>query len=78
MSYMGLFNWIQKAIDVLTEDDSIEKGNEFEKTDNTRQHDRFVEADMGPDLKMRYIRTDEAFYVECKFRSGLYDDKLEI
>lgn len=90
---MGFINKIIKAVDVLTEDESIEKGNEFEKyvldlfddryfsithwnADIARKHDRFVESDMGPDLTMRYLPKDELFYVECKFRSTLYEDKL--
>lgn len=32
---------------------------------------------MGPDLTMRYLPKDKLFYVECKFRSTLYKDKLK-
>lgn len=90
---MGFVNKIMKAFDVLTEDESVGKGNDFEKyvvdlfdedyfsvvqwsTDITRKHDRFVEADMDPDLIMRYEPKGEIFCVECKFRSDLYEDKL--
>lgn len=90
---MGILNKIAKAVEALTEDESVEKGNDFEKhvvdlfdqryfsivqwtTDINRKHDRFVEADAGPDLMIRYIPTGEIIYVECKFRSGLYEDKL--
>jgi hypothetical protein len=90
---MGFLNKISKAIEILTEDESVDKGNDFEKyvvkhfdsryfslvqwtMDINRKHDRFVEADAGPDLTVRYIPTNEIFYVECKFRSGLYEEKL--
>jgi hypothetical protein len=90
---MGLFNKIAKVVEILKDNESVEKGNDFEKhvvdlfdqryfsivqwtTDINRKHDRFVEADAGPDLMIRYIPTGEIFYVECKFRSGLYEDKL--
>lgn len=90
---MGLMNKIIKAVEILKEDESVEKGNDFEKhvvnlfdgryfsiiqwsTDITRKHDRFVESDAGPDLTIRYVPTGEIFYIECKFRSGLYEEKL--
>lgn len=90
---MGLVNKIMKAVEAFTEDESVEKGNDFEKyvvnlfndryfsivqwsTDITRKHDRFVESDAGPDLTIRYIPAGEIFYVECKFRSDLYEEKL--
>lgn len=91
---MGFLNRMMKAVDVLTEDESIEKGNDFEKyvkdlfddryfvfeqwsTDINRKHDTLVEADMGPDFVIRYEPKDERFCVECKFRSDLYEDKLD-
>lgn len=91
---MGLVTKIKKAFDVLTEDESIEKGNDFEKyvkdlfdnryfafefwsTDINRKHDTLVEADMGPDFVIRYEPKGERFCVECKFRSDLYEDKLD-
>jgi hypothetical protein len=90
---MGILNKIAKVVEILTEDESVEKGDDFEKyvvdlfdkkyfsivqwtMDINRKHDRFVEADAGPDLMIRYIPTGEIIYVECKFRSGLYEDKL--
>ncbi len=90
---MGILNKIVKAVELLTEDESVEKGNDFEKyvvglfdkkyfsivqwsTDIARKHDRYVEADAGPDLTIRYVPTGEIFYVECKFRSDLYEGKL--
>ena len=90
----SLVNKLKRAVDVLKEDESIEKGNDFEKyvvslfdnkyfsivqwsTDITRKHDIFVESDAGPDLIVRYIPKDEVFCVECKFRSGLFEDKLQ-
>jgi len=90
---MGIANKIKKMVDIFTEDDSVEKGNDFESyvvklfdaryfsvvqwsTDIARKHDRFVEADMDPDLVMRYEPKGEKFCVECKFRSGLYENKL--
>jgi hypothetical protein len=90
---LGFVNKILKAVEVLTEDESVGKGNDFEKyvvdhfdedyfsvvqwsTDITRKHDRLVEADMGPDLIIRYEPKGEKFCVECKFRSDLYEDKL--
>lgn len=47
-------------------------------SDISRKHDRFVESDTDPDLVMRYRHKgrNELFYVECKFRSGLYQGKL--
>jgi hypothetical protein len=91
---MEILNKIMKVVDVFTEDESVEKGNDFEKyvvnlfddryfsivqwsTDITRKHDRYVESDAGPDLIMRYIPKDEIFCVECKFRSGLFEGKLQ-
>jgi hypothetical protein len=91
---MGFVNKIMKAVDILTEDEFVEKGGEFEKyvldlfderyfsivqwsTDITRKHERFVESDAGPDLTMRYMPKDEIFCVECKFRSTLYEGKLQ-
>lgn len=91
---MGILNKIKKVVDVFTEDESVEKGNDFEKyvvnlfddryfsiiqwsTDITRKHDRYVESDAGPDLIMRYIPKDEIFCVECKFRSDLFEGKLQ-
>ena len=90
---MGILSKISKVIDIFTEEESVDKGDGFEKyvvnlfdkryfsivqwtTDINRKHDRFVEADAGPDLTVRYIPADEIFYVECKFRSGLYEEKL--
>lgn len=43
-------------------------------TDNMRKHSRYVEADTRPDLLMRYNPTGEEFYVECKYRSKLYEN----
>lgn len=90
----GLVDKLKRAVDVLKEDESVEKGNEFEKyvvnlfddkyfsivqwsTDITRKHDRCVEADSGPDLIIRYIPKDEVFCVECKFRSDMFEGKLQ-
>lgn len=90
---MGLFSKIAKVVEILTEDESVEKGNDFENyvaslfdnryfsivqwsTDITRKHDKFVESDAGPDFTIRYIPNNEIFYVECKFRSNLYEGKL--
>lgn len=46
-------------------------------TDMARKHDRFVESDAGPDIVMRYMPKNEVFCVECKFRSDLYEGKLQ-
>jgi hypothetical protein len=46
-------------------------------TDITRKHNRFVESDSGPDLIVRYIPKDEIFCVECKFRSSLFEGKIQ-
>ena len=48
-------------------------------TDIARKHDRFVESDCNPDLVMRYHYKgrEELFCVECKFRSDLYQNKLD-
>ena len=37
---------------------------------------RPVESDQNPDMTMRYIRTNELFSIECKFRSSGHDDKV--
>jgi hypothetical protein len=91
---MKLINKLKKTVEVLKEDESVEKGNDFEKyvvslfddkyfsvvqwsTDIARKHDRFVESDTGPDLIVRYIPKDEVFCVECKFRSSLFEGKLQ-
>ncbi|HJH31549.1 MAG TPA: hypothetical protein C5S50_05095 [Methanosarcinaceae archaeon] len=93
---MGIVNRISRAIDILTEDGSIEKGDEFEKyvvhlfdtrtyfsivewtSDISRKQDCFVESDCNPDLVMRYKHKsrNEVFCIECKYRSNLYDGKL--
>jgi len=90
----GLVGKLKRAVEVLKEDESVEKGNDFEKyvvnlfdnkyfsivqwsTDTTRKHDRFVESDAGPDLIVRYLPKDEIFCVECKFRSCLFEGKLQ-
>lgn len=91
---MGLVNKLKRAVEVLKEDESVAKGNDFEKyvvslfddkyfsivqwsTDITRKHNRFVESDSGPDLIVRYVPKNEIFCVECKFRSSLFEDKLQ-
>ncbi len=91
---MGFVNKIMRVVNVLTEDESVEKGDEFERyvtdlfdesyftivqwsTDIMRKHDKFVESDTDPDLVMRYEPKNEMFCVECKFRSALYEDKLD-
>lgn len=91
---MGFVNKLKRAVEVLKEDESVEKGNDFEKyvvslfddkyfsivqwsTDITRKHNRFVESDAGPDLIVLYIPKDEVFCVGCKFRSSLFEDKLQ-
>lgn len=35
-----------------------------------------AESDSNPDLTFRYIRTQERFGVECKFRSELYNNAI--
>ncbi|MCQ6962340.1 hypothetical protein PV02_01960 [Methanolobus chelungpuianus] len=45
-------------------------------TDINRKHNRYVESDSDPDLRIRYVPTDEEFSIECKFRSGLYQGKI--
>lgn len=90
----GLVGKLKRVVEVLKEDESEQKGNDFEKyvvnlfddkyfsivqwsTDIMRKHDRFVESDTGPDLIVRYLPKDEVFCVECKFRSGLFEGKLQ-
>ncbi len=48
-------------------------------SDISRKHDRFIESDTNPDLVMRYKYKDrnELFCVECKFRSNLYQKKIQ-
>jgi len=91
---MRLIGKLKRVVEVLKEDESVEKGNDFEKyvvslfddkyfsivqwnTDIMRKHDRFVESDTDPDLIVRYLPKDEVFCVECKFRSGLFEGKLQ-
>lgn len=109
---MGLLKKLGKIVNVILEDDSIEKhpkndsieknpediavekGNDFERyvvdlfdgkyysvvewtTDMGRKHDRYVESDSRPDLTMRYVPKNESFCIECKFRSDLYQGKLQ-
>lgn len=90
----GFVGKLKRVVEVLKDDESIEKGNDFEKyvvslfddkyfsivqwsTDITRKHDRFVESDAGPDFIVRYLPKDEIFCVECKFRSSLFEGKLQ-
>lgn len=90
---MSLVSRISRALDVLMEDEAVEKGNDFEKyivslfdenyfsiaqwtADLARKHDRFVESDCNPDLRIRYKPKNEVFCVECKYRSALYEGKL--
>lgn len=92
---MSLLGKIERIIDVVLEDGSVEKGDDFEKyvvdmfdehyfsvvewtSDISRKHDRFVESDTNPDLVMRYDykNRNERFCIECKFRSNLYQNKL--
>lgn len=44
--------------------------------DNSKMFNRKVESDQNPDITMRYIRTNELFSIECKFRSNAPDDKV--
>lgn len=44
--------------------------------DNSKHFNRKVESDQNPDITMRYIPKNELFSIECKFRSGAYDDKV--
>jgi hypothetical protein len=37
---------------------------------------RYVEDSLKPDLKFKDKKTGKIFYVECKYRSKLYDDKF--
>jgi hypothetical protein len=46
-------------------------------TDSMRKHNRYVEADTRPDLLIRYNLSGDEFYVECKYRSNLYENMLE-
>ena len=46
-------------------------------TDVMRKHHRYVEADTRPDLKIRHNLSGDEFYVECKFRSGLFKGGLQ-
>ena len=93
---MGVLDKIEKIVDVVFEDESTEKGDNFERyvvnlfndkyftvsewtSDISRKHDRFIESDSNPDLVMRYKYKDknELFCVECKFRSNLYQKKIQ-
>jgi hypothetical protein len=50
----------------------------LEKTPNFEaSNKRFIEASLKPDFKFRDRRTNNDFYVESKFRSGLFKGKLE-
>jgi hypothetical protein len=50
----------------------------LEKTHNTKTNDkRFVESSMKPDFKFRDKKTRKSFYVESKYRSALFNNKVE-
>ncbi len=91
---MGLFGKLRKIIEIIFENESEQKGDDFEKyvvdlfdekyfsivqwtTDMARKHTRFVESDYGPDLVLRHRPTNEIFCVECKFRSKLFNGRLQ-
>jgi len=46
-------------------------------TDMMRKHDRYVEADTRPDLKVRHKQTGAELYVECKYRSYAFENKVQ-
>lgn len=54
--------------------------DEFSIVDYTKdvlkKMDVRVESDLNPDLEVRHIESDTVFFVECKFRSGLYKGNL--
>jgi len=45
-------------------------------TDIMRKHNRYVEADTRPDLLIRHDASGQEFYVECKYRSYAFEDKI--
>lgn len=45
--------------------------------DKMRKYNVYVESDSGPDLKIRHEPTQEEFYIECKYRSNLYNGKYK-
>ncbi len=46
-------------------------------TQDYRNNERYVEGKLEPDLYFRDRKTNETFFVECKFRSNLYQNKLQ-
>jgi hypothetical protein len=49
----------------------------IEKTHNYLENSKdFVEASMKPDFKLRDRWTKQEFYLEAKFRTGLYKEKI--
>ena len=50
----------------------------LEKTHDYNSNSRdYVKSSLKPDFKFRDKRTKQEFYVEVKFRSGLYNNKIE-
>ena len=45
--------------------------------DYKTNHKRFVESSLKPDFLFRDRLTRKIFYVECKFRSSLYEGKVQ-
>ncbi|WP_342304394.1 hypothetical protein [Methanolobus sp. ZRKC5] len=45
-------------------------------TDSMRKHNRYVEADTRPDLLIRHNLSGDEFYIECKYRSYAFENKI--
>lgn len=48
----------------------------LERTHNYKTNKDYVESSLKPDFKFRDRRTKREFYVEAKFRTGLYNNKI--
>ena len=42
----------------------------------TENKERYIENSKEPDFKFRHKKSGHEFYIECKFRTGLYQDKF--
>lgn len=48
----------------------------LERTHNYKTNQDYVESSLKPDFKFRDRLTKKEFYVEAKFRTGLYNNKI--
>lgn len=48
----------------------------LERTHNYKTNQDYVQSSLKPDFKFRDRQTKKEFYVEAKFRTGLYNNKI--